>query len=575
MKYLFPLFKITLLAFIISACSTGGGKIKEIKLIPVRSGELFQYINPEGKIIINPQFKQASIFIDGLALVKTSGDESKWGYISEDGRFAIPAKFIRATAFNDGLAWVVSDNEAPSAIDKKGEIQFTLKNAEQVKRFENGFAAYSIADDEEKWGFVNKKGETVINPQFSLVSNFNEDRCAVRNEEGKWGYIDKNGLIVINYQFDEAGDFINGKSVVSSDGKAGIIDKNGKYFINPQYHEIQNDGNLYLVNQDGKYGWLDKEGKTIINPQFNMALPFSGNKITSVQSGKSFGYIDNSGKILINPQFDFALSFNGNLALVSSNNKIGFIDREGKYSINPQFEEISDDYVMYIMGKSLNHYVSTDYFDASDIISIIDLENPEGLNFLSTFNNLSDKFNIPQSKFSKYSDQHQIHSRKRINNYSSYSFYVDGSPYDKVKVQRGSGWYVQTVIENVYNPHNKIKGFSYVLSLAGNHYGKNKMLGDALDSKLIQSGFKVSKGRIEGEYFICADGQAIVASYYKDSDCDCRDCSDEVDNLNYQTYIKGDVLIKFNVNDLKIDIINIKNDNSSLDQDEDLSEVYL
>ena len=93
---------------ILSSCGGGGDSISEVNLIPVKSWNDFQYIDKEGKIVINPQFSEATIFRNGLALVRTSGDEPKWGFISEDGKFAITANYKSATVFSDDLALVVS-----------------------------------------------------------------------------------------------------------------------------------------------------------------------------------------------------------------------------------------------------------------------------------------------------------------------------------------------------------------------------------------------------------------------------------------------------------------------------------
>ena len=152
-------FFVFILFVVISASSCGGGEksVSEIKLIPVTNGKEFQYINMEGKIEINPQFSEATIFRNGLALVKTSGEEPKWGFISEDGKFAISANYKSATVFSDDLAWVVSENGPPSAINNKGEIIFILQDAATVNIFSEGLAAFSIIDSSgEKWGFVNK-----------------------------------------------------------------------------------------------------------------------------------------------------------------------------------------------------------------------------------------------------------------------------------------------------------------------------------------------------------------------------------------------------------------------------------
>ena len=131
------------------ACGSSG---IEVKLIPVRAGQgsgtdgNFEFINKEGKIVINPQFSDAGIFRDGLALVKTTGDSPKYGFINTDGKFVINSIYNSATSFSEGLAWVVKENGAPEAITTAGKTAFMLKQADEVRIFREGRAAYSIVD---------------------------------------------------------------------------------------------------------------------------------------------------------------------------------------------------------------------------------------------------------------------------------------------------------------------------------------------------------------------------------------------------------------------------------------------
>lgn len=496
MKRTLQLAAVIVATGILSSCGGGGDSISEVNLIPVKSGKEFQYIDKEGKIVINPQFKNATVFRDGLALVETSGDEPKFGFITEDGKYAVNAQYKEATVFSDGLAWVVAENAAPTAIDKKGETKFTLQDAEKVRLFKDGLAAFSMVNEEgdEKWGFVDKTGKVVINPQFKSVSNFSDGLCGVRNDDGKWGFINKEGTITINYQFDEANDFKNGKCIVTSSNKDGVIDKEGKYIINPQFSDMKIDGDIFLVNQDGKWGWCDKDGKLIINPQFGDAYPFNGNDITSVQSGKSYGYIDKEGKILINPQFDEALPFNGKLAPVKSAGKFGFIDKDGKYVINPQFEDISTDLVIYVQkGGSGYSTANTDYFNVGAITTVLNFDSPEGFTLSSTFDDVMKKYELEERKFGKYSQEHEVLTSKKITNDASYNFYVLGSAYDKITVTKDDGWYTYTDTEYKFNGKNKPTGFAYSISLSGKGYGKEDAVFSAIQSKL--SGYKKDENR--------------------------------------------------------------------------------
>lgn len=479
LKNTFKMLTIAIVAISFAACG-GGKKIDAVKLIPVKMGKDFQYVDAEGKIVINPQFSQATIFRNGLALVQTSGDKPQWGFIGEDGKYVITANYKSATVFSEDMAWVVSENAAPSCINTKGELKFSLQNAEEVKLFNEGLAAYKEVSEkgEANWGFVDKEGKVIINPQFSNIGEFGYGKCPVRNSEGKWGYIDKEGKIVINHQFDNAESFLNGKAVVKSGGKAGLIDANGKYLINPQYSDMVCDGDLFLVEQDGKWGWTDKEGKIIINPQFSRAFPFTNGNLASVESGDSYGYVDKEGKIIINPQFDMALPFNGKLALVVSSGKVGFIDDEGKYVINPQFDEVSEDLVLYFLtGGSEYSSVQTDFFNVGAITSRIKINDPEGLTFNTPISEILKKFNKSEKDISKYGDEHMMISSEKITNDASLDFSLVCKPWS----QKSNGWYGYTYS---FDQNCKPYGFGYVIKLSGKGAGKEDIVKAAIETSL-------------------------------------------------------------------------------------------
>ena len=70
-----------------------------------------------------------------------------------------------------------------------------------MEAFSEGLAAVKIHDnDDEKWGYIDKTGKIVIQPQFSQAGTFSEGLATVLIENGtKKNYvmIDKTGKIVI------------------------------------------------------------------------------------------------------------------------------------------------------------------------------------------------------------------------------------------------------------------------------------------------------------------------------------------------------------------------------------------
>lgn len=473
------LTKLLFLFTIATIISCGGSSDVSVKLIPVANGNQFGYIDWDGKIVINPQFSEANLFKDGVALIKTSGKDALYGYIDTKGTYVINPQYLYATDFEDGIALTVKPNEYPKGINTKAEMVFELKNAQSVTNFSEGLAAFSTESDEGlKWGFIDNKGTTVITPQFQNVEKFSDGKAAVSNKEGKWGYIDKTGKILINNQFAKAGVFNNGKAVVyDSSGKAGLIDESGTYKINPQFQQMIPDGNKFLVESGGKMGWADNEGKIIINPQFDSAFPFQGNNTAPVRQGDSWGYIDDEGKFVINPQFSIAYPFMNGKAIVGNSSDFGIIDKKGSYVVNPQFSGLSSSYSNLVRQNNLQSIIS-DYFDAESIANAVKKEiTPEtvnGFDFTTPLSQIMVKY--PQHKLDYYYGNSFLFQNQEINKNANLSLAVEGTIYIQ------SGW------SYVVNPNATVDAFTYVIAPQGKAYGKTEEILKSLENGF--SGFQ-------------------------------------------------------------------------------------
>ena len=409
----------------LTACNGGGNDDEnlDLELIPVTMGEKSGYIDQNGKYVINPQFAYADNFYDGLARVKTT--DAKIGYIDKKGKFVIPAIYEYGTIFKDGLAIVVKDSSTPICIDTKGnEIFQTPSNVLFLDQFsDDGIAKVKVEGEKygfldkkgqfavnpqfeaaegtsseglaavksgDKWGFVDTEGNIVINPQFDNVSIFQNDLALVKQGD-KWGYINKKGEYVVNPQFDDAQSFsTNGLAKIELGQQWGFINTNGEYVINPQFNWASKFYNGLCVVQQGKlYGAINTKGEYAINPQFDyLDDKFSKNGLVVMKQNGSVGYSDSEGKIVINPQFDAASQFYNNIAFVKSNQKWGIINEEGKYIVNPQFDLINNNYYNKVYGMSLkkemDNRVYSTKFKETQILDYI-LDRNKWLN--DTYNN--------------------------------------------------------------------------------------------------------------------------------------------------------------------------------------------
>lgn len=128
----------------------------------------FGFINKTGQPISPCIYDEVSYFNENMAEVEMYG---RWGFIDEKGRMIIKPEFEVTDAFYEGFARVCSDNRC-GFIDKNGKPVVPLKFSNVYSFFKNGLVA--VCDENNKWGFINKKGDWVIKPQFIEGAKFDE-----------------------------------------------------------------------------------------------------------------------------------------------------------------------------------------------------------------------------------------------------------------------------------------------------------------------------------------------------------------------------------------------------------------
>jgi len=141
-----------------------------------------------------------------------------------------------------------------------------------------------------KYGFINEKGKTVINPRFKNVSSrFSDGYSKIvyikkLSSSIRWvfGYIDKTGEIKIFLHWEDVGDFSE---------------------------------ELSYIKINGKYGYIDTSLEEVINPKFELACDFNEG-LASVRYEKKWGYINKKGDFAINPTYSYVSSFKEGIALV-------------------------------------------------------------------------------------------------------------------------------------------------------------------------------------------------------------------------------------------------------------------
>jgi hypothetical protein len=189
----------------------------------VLRNDVYEYIDKVGKTVaISEDFESARSFSGGIAAVRIN---NKWGFLNLEGELVIEPQFYAVDAFNDGICKVADEQNTWFYIDTTGK-KIGKRSFFNATSFDSGLAAVALPGMEKNstyWKYINENVEFAFDKEFEHAEKFSEGMAAVQIN-GKYGFIDTKGELVIENKYIYAFPFRNGASVV--------YDENGKYYIN-------------------------------------------------------------------------------------------------------------------------------------------------------------------------------------------------------------------------------------------------------------------------------------------------------------------------------------------------------
>lgn len=245
-------------------------------MIPVRKGKLWGYIDSESSHSIEPQFNEASSFIDNRALVKCISFSENEYVIDMEGNMVIPPIYDSIFHFAYGLACVVIDN-MQGFIDIDGEIKVPIEypwpplsvQSEQEILITTEYGTKIVDKENNTLAFFNNiyvgnVGGSIGEGKF-IVSEYHDDGSSA------YGVIDCYNKVVIPCRYDDLTQIkdygTNEVFLIAKLGKKfGILSANGKLLIPFQYDEIEThtSKNQFIMRRDNKWGIVGIDGKTKI-----------------------------------------------------------------------------------------------------------------------------------------------------------------------------------------------------------------------------------------------------------------------------------------------------------------------
>lgn len=242
------------------------------------------------------------------------------------------------------------------------------------------FALYSL---DEKVGVVDKKGKTLIKPEYTTIYIPNQSKevfFCYKDEE--YRVLDSKGKDIFT-EFSSVSPIIISdtslemeKNVLcyEENGKYGLVDYDGKKLTGAIYEKVEsltNKPGCILVKKDGLYGVLDSYGNTVVDIKYNSVKSDefcsetegylkTGYIVTEKTStGIIYGYIDYNGKMLVEPKYESitrALEYQNedDIYLIFMNRGKKGVIKNKKVIIKPTFQAINyyDQSDVFIVNKN-------------------------------------------------------------------------------------------------------------------------------------------------------------------------------------------------------------------------------
>lgn len=204
------------------------------------------YIDQTGKVMIEPAYRMAHDFREGLAAVQN--DEEQWGFINTQGEVVIPFIFNREpTDFVDGLAIVTKRDNNSCYIDMTGNVVLDKLNDNPLISLHPFIKGHAFAQCHNLGKFGSGTGWVKINRDFQIIEavpDFNGDIIAFEN--GIY-YFKGNTAMTDSYE-----------SVYYSDGTTRGIRREGlsQYIyreISPSICYIAPDGEIKILFREREF----------------------------------------------------------------------------------------------------------------------------------------------------------------------------------------------------------------------------------------------------------------------------------------------------------------------------------
>jgi len=185
---------------------------------------LYGEMNASGETTIEAKYQYLREAQNGIYIAKQN---DKYGIIDQNLNERIPFKYIGITYNEEANLYLAEDEEYKTSIM---DNQFKIKATGILSEIdiEKSYIRMRVGNE---YKYYTLKAEEKPNTEI-----LKDNTIFLSKKDGKYGFVDKKGNIVVDYIYNDATEQNEyGFAAVKKNGLWGSIDKNGKVIIEPKY----------------------------------------------------------------------------------------------------------------------------------------------------------------------------------------------------------------------------------------------------------------------------------------------------------------------------------------------------
>lgn len=382
LKNLLYISALLILSTISSCHPDNDERFEHASGIPViiRGDSLWSMYGINGNFKFENRLKQyPSLVIDGhFSMINSDGSYSLYKLTDKPELIKGCGRLTSVGYYNEGLIPVSSPGSRIRILDMNGNVKFELKpyNGEEIRGCANTFfnGLLRILTPSGKYGFVNKKGQYIIKPIYSMARDFSEGLAVVetiesanKNHSGEFSVINTNGEIQFTLDsniFLQTYHYHDGRLVAIRNGRLGFIDRKGRFTtcMDSATGIGQYDKDFYVFSsQNGLWGVADYKGNIIIKPYYKNIEILPAQTFLVEKKDNRYLVLDRMDNIKINFKDADQVKYFKNLGfLVHDNKGISLRNTNGVRICDKYFSDVS-------LEKTVCSFIRSEIFKELDL----------------------------------------------------------------------------------------------------------------------------------------------------------------------------------------------------------------